>query len=191
MRYEITFGHLDSILARLKLKIIIISPINKCADVLATRSVRISVSIFLGVRMRMKPRTAPCRCVCAQCVCGWAMWSRCQKLSRRTTVESEIIYTWLVHEGIHNVLSSFVPYSLLALLASKYFTLTSLHAFSFSVSPTVGCVQHSTPQTRTLRKTSRTVLPVRSSIVKKRRSFLPRMSVHVTNEFLSVHVSPN
>jgi len=32
--------------------------------------------------MCMMPCATLCQCVCAHCICGWAMWSTCQKLVR-------------------------------------------------------------------------------------------------------------
>ena len=68
-------------------------------------------------------------------------------LVRRITVESNmkasIIYTWLV--TLHDVLSSFAL-SLVLFLPSWLLLYIDFIAFSFSVSPTVGCVQHSTLQ---------------------------------------------
>ena len=87
-----------------------------------------------------------CQYICAQCACGWA---RCHhnNLVRRITVESNtkvsIIYTWLV-KTLQNMLSSFA----LSLVLLPFWLLLYIDfvAFSFSVSPTVSCVQHSTPQ---------------------------------------------
>ena len=68
-------------------------------------------------------------------------------LVRRITVESNmkasIIYTWLV-KTLQNVLSFFA----LSLVLLPFWLLLYIDfvAFSFSVLPTVGCVQHSTPQ---------------------------------------------
>ena len=66
---------------------------------------------------------------------------------RRTAVESNmkanIFYTWLV-KTLHNVLSSFAISLVLFFLLGLGFFLYI--AFCFSVSPTVGCVQHLTPQ---------------------------------------------
>ena len=67
-------------------------------------------------------------------------------LVRRTTVESNmkasIIYTWLV-KTLHNVVSSFAL-SLVLFFAS--WLLLYIDFVTFSVSPTVGYVQHSIPQ---------------------------------------------
>ena len=114
--------------------------------------------------MCMMPHTAPCECVCAHCAHRWA--ACVSPSSKRTTVESNmkvsIIYTWLV-KTLHNVLFSFAL-SLVLFLPTCWSWLVlyiDFVAFSFSVSPTVGYVQHSTLQNMcTLRRISRAVLHV-------------------------------
>ena len=114
-----------------------------------------------------------------------------QIIVRRTTVESNmkvnIIYTWLVKTP-HNVLSSFAL-SLVLFLPSWLLLYIDFIAFSFSVSPTVGCVEHPTPQNTYVAEDQACCRP-RPPL---RRSYLsrPPSSVHVTHEFLSVHVSAN
>ena len=93
--------------------------------------------------MRMTPRAALCQCVCGPSGAGVT-----NNLVRRTTIElnmkASIIYTWLV-KTLHNVLSSFAL-SLVLFLPSWLLLYFDFIAFLFSVSPTVGCIQHSTPQ---------------------------------------------
>ena len=81
----------------------------------------------LGLRMCIIPCAAPC---------AWMS-------PRRTTVESNMkVYIWLV-KTLHNVLFlGFIWFSSCPL--GFFCTLTV--AFTFSMSPTVSCVQHSTPQ---------------------------------------------
>ena len=65
--------------------------------------------------------------------------------SRTTMVESNMkVHIWLV-KTLHNVLFSFALY-LDLFLPSWLLSYIDFVAFTFSVSPTVGCVQHSTPQ---------------------------------------------
>ena len=82
----------------------------------------------LGLRMCIMPRAAPC---------AWVS-------SRRTTVESNMkVYIWLV-KTLHNVL--FFGLYLVLFLPSWLLLYIDFVAFTFSMSPTVGCIQHSTPQ---------------------------------------------
>ena len=74
---------------------------------------------------------------------------RCQKLVRarerlNRASKVSIIYTWLV-KTLHSVLSSF-ELSLVLFLPSMLLLYIDFVAFSFSMPPTVGCVQYSTPQ---------------------------------------------
>ena len=94
-------------------------------------------------------RAVPVR-ICAMCMHadGPSGAGVTNNLVRRTTIESNmkasIIYTWLV-KTLHNVLSSFAL-SLVLFLPSWLLSYIDFIAFLFSVSPTVGCVQHSTSQ---------------------------------------------
>ena len=95
------------------------------------------------------------------------------------------IYTWLV-KTLHNVLLSFAL-PLVLFLPSWLLLYIDFGAVSFSVSPTVGCIQYSTLQNAYV---DAAALSSASSIVKKRRSSLSSI-VHGTHELLSVHVSAN
>ena len=136
----------------------------------------------LGVRMRMMPR----ECVCAHCACGCHVKQVFSPSSRRTTVESNIkvsiIYTWLV-KTLHDVLSTFALY-LVLFLPSWHLLYIDFVAFSFSVSPTVGCVQHSTPQ-NTYVAEDQSRCPRRPPLSRSAVLPCPRppSSVHVTHDF--------
>ena len=117
-------------------------------------------------------------------------------LVQRTTVKSNmkarIIYTWLV-KTLHNMLSSFaISLVLFCPLGFSFFLYIDFAAFSFSMSPTVRCIQHSTPQNTYIAK-DKPRCPSRSrsailscplvSISCPARS--PPSSVHVMHEFLA------
>ena len=85
---------------------------------------------------------------------------------RRTMVESNMkVYIWLV-KTLHNVLFSFALYLVLFLSSWLLLYIDSV-AFSFSVLPTVGCVQYSSLQ----------------------NTYVVEGQLHMMHEFLSVHVS--
>ena len=73
-----------------------------------------------------------------------------------------------------------------------FFLYIDVITFSFSVSPTVGCVQHSTPQNMYVVE-DQPCCPPRSPLSRSAVLPCPRppSSVHVMYEFLSVHVSAN
>ena len=88
----------------------------------------------LGLRMRIMPRTAPCQCAFRMRVVHVKL--RCQKLVRarerlwlNRASKVSIIYTWLVK-------TLFLPSQLLLYI----------DFVTFSMPPTVSCVQYSTPQ---------------------------------------------
>ena len=127
-------------------------------------------ALKLGLRMHMMPCAA---------LCEW------------TTDESNTkVYIWLV-KTLHNVLFSFALY-LVFLLPSWLLLYIDIVAFSFSVSPTVGCVQHSTPQNMYVAEDQPRCPPhpplSKSAVLP---CPWPPSSVHATHEFLSVHVSAN
>ena len=64
-------------------------------------------------------------------------------------------------------------------------------AFSFSVSPTIGCIQHLTPHMYVAEDQPR--CPPRPPLSRSTVFSCPRppSSVHVTHEFLSVHMNAN
>ena len=101
----------------------------------------------LGLRMRIMPRVAPCQCALRMWVGHVEL--RCQKLVRaqeqlrlNRTSKVSIIYTWLV-KTLHSMLSS-SALSLVLFLPSQL--LLYIDFVTFSIPPTVGCVQYSTPQ---------------------------------------------
>ena len=146
--------------------------------------------------MCMMPHAAPCECVCVHCTHRWA--ACVSPSSRRTTVESNmkvsIIFTWLV-KTLHNVLFllHFLLFSSCPLAGLGLFcTLTSLLSLS-------QCHQPLAAFSTRLCKTrvpcgGSAVLSSTSSIVMKCLPCLdhrPPSSVHVTHEFLSMHMSAN
>ena len=161
----------------------------------------------LGLCMRMMPRAALSQCALRMWVGHVEL--RFQKLVRareqlrlNRASKVSIIYTWLV-KTLHNVFSSFALF-LVLFLPSQLLLYIDFVTFSFSMSPTVGCIQYSTPQ-NTYVAEDQPRCPGHS-IVKKHRSSLssiarqgkayqciqyPRESVHVTQEFIYVHVSAN
>ena len=101
----------------------------------------------LGLCMRIMARAAPCQCALRMRVGHVKL--RCQKLVRaqerlwlNRASKVSIIYTWLV-KTLHNVLSSF-ELSLVLFLPSQL--LLYIDFVTFSMPPTIGCVQYSTPQ---------------------------------------------
>ena len=95
------------------------------------------------------------------CACGWAMWSRCQKISqssRRTTVESNMKSEHNLYLACEDCTTRFAL-SLVLFLPSWLLLYIDFVAFSFSVSPTVGCVPLDTAKHGTSRRTRRAVLP--------------------------------
>ena len=112
--------------------------------------------------------------------------SQSSRLRLNRTWKVSIIYAWLV-KTLHNVLSSFARY-LVLFLPSWLLLYIDFVAFSFSVSPNIGCVQDSTRNTY-VRRTSHAVLPILHCQEVPFFPVLianhhPRVSVHVTHEFL-------
>ena len=127
----------------------------------------------LRFRMRIMPRAVPCE---------WAQEGL--RLNRTRKCISGLC-------RLHDVLFPFALY-LILFLPSWLSLYIDIIAFSFSVSPTVGCVQHSTPQNMYVAEDQACCPPrpplSRSTVLPCPR---PPSSVHVTYEFLSVHVSAN
>ena len=129
------------------------------------------------------------------------MWSRCQKLVRaqeqlrlNRTWKVSIIYTWLV-KTLDNLISSFAL-SLILFVSTVHW----LRCFLF-LNATNRRLRSVHDSTEHIRCGGPAALSYPSAIVKKRSSSLssiarlgiryPRMSVHMTHEFLWVHVSAN
>ena len=144
--------------------------------------------------MRMMPRTAPCQYALRMWI-GCHVELRCQELELKNDYGLQLNCMSMKSEHnlyltLHNVLSSF-KLSLVLILPSYLLLYIDFVAFSFSMPPSA-TFSTRLCKTRTLRKTSRIVLPFLdccSSLSSGQAQYkcirYPRELVHVTHEFIT------